>query len=305
MKNIRNIAVDGTQKLRIAIAIATAGRREGLSETIDWLHRQTRPADGLFICPASDADLDPTCLEHFPSPTFVIRGDRGLPAQRNAILRQLGDYDLVLFLDDDFLPEPQYVEELEKLFACHPDVVIATGRVLADGATGPGIAHDDAVSLLERLPKRREESLRNVYNGYGCNMAVRLGIARAAQIEFDEILPLYAWWEDVDFSRRLAPYGRIVYDDRMRGVHLGSKKGRTPGKRLGYSQVANILYMVRKGSIERNVAFVRISRNVLANLVRSLFPEPWVDRKGRLVGNFTAIRDALRGKVDPQEILKL
>jgi hypothetical protein len=305
MKNLASLAMDDSLRLRIAIAIATADRREVLSETVTWLHGQTRPADGFYICPACDDDLDPACLADFPSPTHVVAGERGLPAQRNAILRQLQDYDLVIFFDDDFLPEPKYLEELEKLFVCNPTVVVATGHVLADGACGIGISAAEAIGILQNLPPRPKEAVETSYGGYGCNMAIRLGIARAAQVEFDENLPLYAWWEDVDFARRMAFYGRVVRNGRMRGVHLGTKKGRTPGKRLGYSQVANILYMVRKGSIPLSVAVPRIAKNVLANLVRSVWPEPWVDRRGRLLGNLIALKDAAKGKIDPREILKL
>uniref|UniRef100_UPI00195349D0 glycosyltransferase family 2 protein n=1 Tax=Escherichia coli TaxID=562 RepID=UPI00195349D0 len=67
--------------------------------------------------------------------------------------------------------------------------------------------------------------------GYGCNMTVRLSVIHAHGIRFDEDLPLYAWLEDVDLSRRMAPYGRIVGSATMRGVHLGSKRGRSSGIR--------------------------------------------------------------------------
>jgi len=291
--------------MKIAIAIATAGRREGLSETIGYLRRQTRPADAFYVCPASDADLDISCLDGFPSPTHVVKGPRGLPAQRNAILRQMGNEDIVIFFDDDFLPEPTFMAELERLYANHPDVLVATGHVVADGIKGHGISLEDALATIAALPPLPESELRPSYSAYGCNMAVRIDVARQAGIEFDETLPLYGWWEDVDFSRRLAPLGRIVTCNRMRGVHQGSKKGRTPGKRVGYSQVANILYMKRKGSIAATMAFRQIFRNMAANLAGSLLPEPWIDRRGRLAGNLIAVGDVIKGRIDPQRILEL
>ena len=291
--------------MKIAIAIATAGRREGLSETISYLRRQTRTADALYICPAGDTDLDESCLEGFPSPAHVVRGARGLPAQRNAILRQMADEDIVVFFDDDFLPEASFIAEVESLYANNPDILLATGHVVADGIKNKGISLDEAVSIIDALPALPALDVKPSYSIYGCNMAVRIGVARQAGIEFDEVLPLYGWWEDVDFSRRLAHLGRIVNCNRMRGVHQGTKKGRTPGKRLGYSQVINLIYLNRKGSIDGKMAFKQISRNLAANMGRSLWPEPWVDRRGRLVGNLMALSDAIRGRVDPQHILKL
>jgi hypothetical protein len=43
----------------------------------------------------------------------------------------------------------------------------------------------------------------------------------------------------------------------------------------------------------------------LANLARSLYPEPWVDRKGRLKGNAMALMDLVIGRISPRRILQL
>jgi hypothetical protein len=41
-----------------------------------------------------------------------------------------------------------------------------------------------------------------------------------------------------------------VAPDCLRGVHLGTKRSeRSPGKRLGYSQIANPVYIARKETI--------------------------------------------------------
>lgn len=291
--------------MKIAIGIATAGRRDGLSDTIQYLRRQTRPADALYICPAGDDDLDPACLADFPSATHVVRGARGLPAQRNLILRALGDEDVIVFFDDDFLPEPVFIKELEDLFQRHPELVVATGVVAADGIKTRGIDLDEALGIIAALPAMPEEQLWDSFSAYGCNMAARVDVCRRAGIEFDEKLPLYAWWEDVDFSRQMAAHGGIARSSRLRGVHQGTKKGRTPGKRLGYSQVANMLYLERKGSIPGQMAWKQIGKNIASNLALALWPEPWVDRRGRLVGNLMALGDAAMGRVDPGKILRL
>jgi len=291
--------------MKIAIAIATAGRVQVLSEAIAYMRKQTRKPDGLYICPASDADLDPACLEGFPCPTRVVKGPRGSASQRNAILKQLSDEDIVVFFDDDFLPEPTFLAELEDLYLRHPDVVVATGHVVADGIKNAGIGYDEAMRIIDALPELPAGVLTASFSGYGCNMAVRRQVLVETGIEFDEKLPLYAWWEDVDFSRRLAPYGRIVTYNRMRGVHQGTKKGRSPGKRLGYSQVINLIYLNRKGSIGPAMTYNQILKNMVANLAGSFRPEPWVDRRGRLTGNLMALGDAIKGKVDPERILEM
>ena len=46
-------------------------------------------------------------------------------------------------------------------------------------------------------------------------------------------------------------------------------------------------------------------RNLAANLVRSFYPEPWIDRKGRLKGNMIALADAVSSRLSPSRILQL
>jgi GT2 family glycosyltransferase len=292
--------------LNIAVGIATAGRREILAATILQLAKQTRLPDSLYICPASPDDLDISCLNAFQAPHKVIDGPRGLPHQRNAIMRSAKAADLIIFFDDDFLANPSYVAETERLFTGQPEIVVATGRVLADGATGPGLSVGEGLTILAQHSQPvGDADWEPTYGAYGCNMAIRLSTAIKHGIEFDEKLPLYGWWEDIDFSRRLSPFGRICRSNRLLGVHLGSKSGRSPGKRLGYSQVANLLYLLSKGSISRRVAFKRIAMNVAANFGRSFYPEPWIDRRGRLMGNAIAFMHLFKGKLSPDYVIKL
>ncbi|MDC7692748.1 glycosyltransferase [Asticcacaulis sp. DXS10W] len=258
----------------------------------------------VTICPAKETDFLEEAA-HYTFPLTVVRGGVGASTQRNVIIRHATDTDLMVFLDDDYIADPDFLLEVERLFISQPDIVIATGDVIADGAQGIGITLDDAKRMVETLPPQPEEMLQNVFNGYGCNMIVRMSEARRHGILFDEALPLYSWWEDVDFSRRLAPFGRIVKSNRLRGVHMGSKSGRSPGQRLGYSQVANVVYMMQKGTVPLGVGTLRIARNVFANMTRQFIPEPWVDRRGRFVGNLKAIRDCLYSPADPRKCLEL
>jgi hypothetical protein len=83
------------------------------------------------------------------------------------------------------------------------------------------------------------------------------------------------------------------------------KFGRGSGLRLGYSQVVNPVYLGRKGTYPWNRALRSIARHLLLNLLRSPFPEPWVDRWGRLRGNALGLWDLLRGRAHPGRVLEL
>jgi GT2 family glycosyltransferase len=291
--------------LRIAIGIATIGRPSILRQTLTELRRQIRPADAIFVCAPSAEDIAGLAAT-FPAVHCLI-GPRGLSLQRNELLRHLAGFDVVIFLDDDFVPCPGYVAAIEQAFAASPEVAMTTGAVIADGICGQELTFAAARDILAAAasPDGKSRQVEDAYSAYGCNMAVRLAVLRAHGVAFDENLPLYAWLEDVDFSRRVARHGRIVKVPSARGIHLGVKSGRQSGVRLGYSQIANPMYLMRKGTYERRRAFSLMARNLIANIVKSLWPEPYIDRVGRTMGNARALIDFVTGRLAPSRILSL
>lgn len=292
--------------MKIIVGIATAGRREILSETLLQLTRQERRPDQIFVCPSSPDDIDLDFIRTVAADITVVTSSKGSCAQRNAILDQAGTGDVIVFFDDDFLPQYNFLTEVEALFQSERDIAVATGLVLADGIHGPGISIKEGVEILANdQAAGRPPTLEPVYNAYGCNMVFRLSAIEADGTRFDENLPLYGWQEDVDFCRRLARHGRIVRSEALRGVHLGNKRGRTSGLRFGYSQVANPLYLFRKGTVSLKWALRLMGGNIAANILGSLRPQGLVDRRGRLKGNLIAIADLLRRRIDPRRTLHL
>lgn len=291
-----------SKRLKIAIAIATAGRRELMTKTVEVLAKQSRLADELLIFPAKDEDFDPGCLRDYPAASRIFRGPVGSSPQRNVLLEST-NADVIVFFDDDFFPCRDYLEEVEMLFSSAPEVVVATGKLIADGIIGPGFNYQQGMQLLKEAGANLEgRVLSPVYNGYGCNMAVRMSAVHDHRVRFDERLPLYAWLEDVDFSRQLSVHGAIALASQLRGVHLGTKRsGRSPGRRLGYSQVANPFYLANKGTMQWGRAFHQIVKNLMANSAYSFRPEPWVDRRGRLSGNLLALKDLVIGRLTPEQ----
>lgn len=292
--------------MRIALGIATTGRPELLLRTVGEVLRQDRRADRIVVCPAQESDC--TGLLDAFSEIKIVYGGRGLPRQRNAILREVSDCDALLFIDDDFIMAPDYLAALERLLTAHLDIVVATGFVIADGAHNAGIAFEDALDIIRMDSANRPASYAGPHpreGAYGCNMAVRLSTAYENGIEFDERLPLYGWLEDLDFSGRMRAAvsdGRVAGSPSLRGVHLGVKGGRQSGLRLGYSQVVNPVYISRKGVLPKRFLQKYVRRNIVANLARSAFPEPHIDRFGRLRGNVLGLWDLLRGRADPEKI---
>ena len=298
-------AAAGVRTLSVAVIIASLGRPDLLNGMIERMEAQTVAPGLLLFSTVSPQDLPEDFVE--TERVKAIFGPKGLTRQRNAAIDYVGDsHDIILFYDDDFVPSLQAVENTARFFAAHPDVVGATGDVLADGINTTGISREDACRIVAERDARGDYPtgiLAERYGLYGCNMAYRT--AAIGDIRFDERLRLYGWQEDIDFAAALLGRGRIVKTLAFAGVHQGSKHGRTPGLRLGYAQVINPLYLVRKGTMRRNYAIKLIARNMLANHLRSFSPEPWVDRFGRAKGNWVGLLDAMRGRLTPERIEEL
>jgi GT2 family glycosyltransferase len=288
-------------RLRVAVIIASTGRPECVANVIRDLRRQTQAPSRIILSVTSERDLPPP---HTRAGAEVVLARRGLPAQRNAGLDHLaGDADAVVFFDDDFVPSRHAVAGIGHLFADFPAIVGATGVVLADGIKTPGIPYTRAETIVaahDRKGVRPPALVRDVPDLYGCNMAYRLSALDG--LRFDERLKLYGWQEDVDFAVQVSRRGRTVKTDAFVGVHLGTKSGRTSGLRLGYSQVHNPLYLWRKGTMPTAKAWGLMLRNMASNHARSLWPEPWVDRIGRVRGNWLGLADVMRGRLTPERI---
>ena len=292
-----------TSSGRVGVIIASTGRPQELQQLVDALSRQTHPAERILLSLHSAADTP----EHVRAGIEVVYGPKGSSTQRNRGLEELEEgVDLIAFLDDDYLPAATMLAGAVAAFEAFPDVIGVNGRLLADGIHSAGVSYADALSLIEGHERHGSDALNicdELDGMYGCNMVFRASAIQGTR--FDENLPLYSWQEDIDFAARLMIRGRLVRTDAFSGVHRGVKRARGSGVRFGYSQVVNPIYLARKRTMRWPYARKLIRNNFAANLSRSLFPEPWVDRRGRLLGNVLGLVDVLRRRDDPRRILQL
>ena len=287
------------QPSRISVVFATRGRADTLCQVIELLANQTRKPDSILLSCTSTDDARGVCIDAM---TEIVVGPPGLARQRNAALQHLrSTCDIIVFFDDDFVADRRWLEVIEQTFSRHPTISAITGFVVADGVKGPGLSVAAALQHLLLAPKYDAGDIVESYSPYGCNMAFRT--SHIDGLLFDERLPLYGWLEDRDFAGALSKRGgRLVQARSAVGVHLGVKAGRVAGHRLGYSQIANPIYMRRKGTMKLTSLLDHVSRNVASNLLFSMWPEPYIDRLGRLKGNLLAARDFLCGTLRPETI---
>ncbi|WP_244507378.1 glycosyltransferase family 2 protein [Methylobacterium phyllostachyos] len=291
--------------LKIAVVIASKGRPLELAQRTGLLAEQTRPPVTVVYSVTGESDL-PKRSDLYPTHT-VVMGPAGAARQRNRGMEVVLDAcDLIAFLDDDYVPAPWCLEAMADFMARFPTVVGANGTLLADGIMTAGIELDEAIGMVRSSTPNGSADPRiewDLTGLYGCNMVFRA--SSLSDIRFDEKLPLYSWQEDIDFAAQAAKHGRLVKTSAFVGVHQGVKRSRSSGLPFGYSQIANPIYLMKKGTMPWSFGLKLIAKNIASNHLKSLRPEPWVDRTGRVRGNWLAFRDLLSGRLDPENILRI
>jgi glycosyltransferase involved in cell wall biosynthesis len=296
--------LEGETGMTLAIIIASAGRRDVLALMLQHLQRQSRRPDVVVLSTPGPDDVPD--LSAISLNIRILHGSKGLTRQRNTALNHVaGRFNILTFFDDDFLPASHYLERLIHSFESNSHFAVIHGNVIADGAHNEGYGFEEGLRILVAAEAATAGPVKisDHFGAYGCNMSIRGALV--GDRRFDERLVLYGWQEDMDFTNQFGRFGRIVSDSGMIGVHLGVKSARVTGTRLGYSQIVNPIYLVRKGTMPASYAARLMARNLLANAAKSIVPEPWIDRRGRLYGNLIACSHVVRGKIEPEFVLKL
>lgn len=289
--------------LRFAVIFATRGRPKILEEVVrDIISTQTKQPDLVIVsCPTlEDAGNTKSILN-----VKIVISPPGLAAQRNAALALIPfSIDIIIFLDDDFLMHPNWIRDANSIFLADDNIASLTGDVIFDDIKGPGLSFSKAKKIIASYQGSYDKTIIDGYSPYGCNMAFRNTLITG--IFFDERLVLYGWLEDRDFGARIRKSGgKLVKAMSLKGVHMGVKSGRVSGVKLGYSQIVNPLYLKNKNSMSTSQVVDHIFRNMTSNIIRSFYPEKYIDRRGRLRGNIMGVFDILKGVAAPERAEKI
>jgi len=291
--------------MNTTVIICSVNRPSTLHETISGLLKQTAQPDSIILslCDEISALRETKAL---PGVRCVL-GPKGLTLQRNTAISLLRT-PYALYLDDDVELAPDYIEQMERIFAEDPSIAAASGKVVADGARGgKGIEREAAIKAVLEYRGSRACAVIKIKDFYGCNMFVRSDVLRTER--FDERLPLYGWLEDRDFLWRCAKHGKMVRNQGAIVAHLGTRSGRTSDVRYGYSKVANPWYLWRKSVItSMPELIVRYwMKTTFANIIRAIMPKQpqGANYRKRLMGNLMAYRDLVLFRIDPQNILNI
>src|ERR1700730_6268868 len=297
---------DNIVRTSISVVIASKGRPDFVSETIENLERQTLKPKEIIIVVPSKEDL-PT--NRWRDDVRYIVGPLGLTVQRNKGIEAISNtVTYIGFFDDDFELKADYLEQAVAFMNANVSVVGISGRILVDG----GISRDEAKKLIASYkpganPRGMFYSQGKHHILYGCNMIIRRAVLTYET--FDENLPFYSYGEDYDLSIRLERYGLIGRFAGCVGVHLETPGGRVREVLRGYSFVANNWYFLNKGvmHLPLHMAWTRfwlicVGKSLWQSLWHLLKGDRSLDWNGRLKGHLLALKDIFLGRCHPRRI---
>jgi len=303
--------------LKAFVVIATKGRAKETFILLDYLAVQTYPFEKVIVVGSEESDVenlsnhalftDGKCLIQLSKPGLTIQRNAGLEMLLPYVITDKSKDWFIVFFDDDFRPANNWLEKCADTFKQDEHLAGISGWVLADGVTTKTITETEAQAYLNGETSPFTPSwqgyIDSPYGLYGCNMAFRGIVAKTER--FDENLPLYGWQEDLDYGARATKFGKLVKVSDCIGVHLGVSGGRTSGVRFGYSQIANPIYLIKKGTMNKTYGSILMRRNFMSNVFHTIIFDRKKDYFGRLCGNFIAFYHIIISKNHPTKVLEI
>lgn len=276
----RTPAVRGSA-LTLAAAICTHGRPDKLRHALTSLMLQDQPADEIVVVDNAPAD-DATAMllaREFPAVRHVVEDITGLGGARQRAMVET-NADIVAFIDDDAMAEPDWAAALRTTFAEDTGLAACMARVRALQLTSAGARLFEANGGFDRGPDRIRlpmDSARPLHGrrapliawavSIGCGASFAVRRERALEVGgFDRAFGLGALVpgsEEHDLVWRLLVAGHCVsYDPFVRVRHEHREDGAAAGAQLGLHQ-RSLLAMLTKALLAADGA---MRREILAFL---------------------------------------
>ena len=215
---------EARETLRASVVIATYNRRHLLTEVLRALGQQSIPRSCFEVVFVDDGSQDGTAewlaTLTLPFDHRVLRQtNQGPSAARNAGIR-VARGDIVVLLDDDFVPDPDLLREHLRIHDSEEGVVVMGPALSLPHYRQPWIAWQQAT--LERTYDAMvrgdlEPSFRQFWSG-NCSVAREQVVAVGG---FDPSLRVN---EDVELGYRLMSRGlRFRFNAKATGLHYSSR----------------------------------------------------------------------------------
>jgi GT2 family glycosyltransferase len=246
---------------KLAIVIPTIGRYAELRLMLESLAAQTRLPEQVLI--VGEGDGNEEIAREFPQlhAEFICMPGSSICDARNRGARDArADIDLVAFMDDDIVLEPQAIEALMDFWNHAPEDLGGTGCNLMNY---PDVyAHRlKSLRLVSRLglyDSAKGAVLRSgvhtmmpgiettTYVQWLPTYAVVYPRKVLAEFSFDEWFESYSYLEDLDLSYRIGKKYKLAVVAGARFYHYPSSAGRPNLYLFGKKEVLNRLHFVSK-----------------------------------------------------------
>ncbi len=266
--------------MKFNLIICTYRRKEAIERLLQSVQQQSLFPDEILVIDASPDDLTKKLIEEKVYPHLkyfkVGSGDAGLTRQRNyGINRSSPEMDILCFLDDDILLEPDYFKKLIESYEQHPDALGVGGYIkdeipwknveenyiprfeefTFDGFARPlgqrnvlrkrlGLLSDEPPGYMPQfshgfstgfLPPSEKVYPVEFFMGGVASYKKML----FSKIGFSEYFEGYGLYEDMDFCLRASKLGQLYMNTAAKVEHLHDKGGRPDSYKYGRMVIEN------------------------------------------------------------------
>ena len=204
----------------LSVVLPTRDRPDLLKGALESLATSLRPGDEVIVVDSASRDRRVREVVEAAGARYVRCDVPGASLARNTGWRAARS-ELIAFVDDDVRVERDWAEQVDAVFAAHPDVAFITGRVLEPEGDEPSTR---AVSIKDDVDPMVIGRFTEGALGQTANSAVRRTALERIR-GFDELLGpgsvLGAIAEDVDLYDRLLGAGFTGrYDPTVVAYHV-------------------------------------------------------------------------------------
>lgn len=252
----------------ISVIIPTKNRPDALAMCVASLVSQTRLPDELIVVDQSNTDESRRrvheLVERWPEIALRYVWDttiNGAAAARNVGVGMCKG-DVILFLDDDVILYPDYVERVLYFLEQFPEVAGVGGLIMNYKPSRLNILGARVFKLGPFRDEReifecsgRDYMQTRLLSGSNC--AFRKAVLKS--FSFDEALAGYSLSEDKDLTYRASREFRFVLTREARLIHNQSPVGRLDCRRLAFKRVVHLYWYFKKDikpSLWNNLCYV-------------------------------------------------
>lgn len=305
--------------MKFSLIVCTYMRPLPLQNLLNSVKLQTYYPDEILIIDGSTNEETKVMLEQNPFQNLryylVSNEDRGLTRQRNfGVSKTAKDAEVICFLDDDTVLEPDYFKELMTTYSVYPKA-LGVGGFITNEVQWKKITENDTEKANEfyfdgwKRPESRRFVIRKKLgldsdmppgfmpefsNGRGVGYLppsgktykveqFKGGVASFKKEVFDsfQFSPYfegYGLYEDADFTLRVSKAGSLYFNSNARLAHYHNHSGRPDKFKYGKMVVRNGWYVWRvkypKPSVKARIKWNAIVLLLSFLLLKSVFTGP-------------------------------